>query len=300
MRALARAGFFPLVLGGIVLASAQALEAGGDLLLVSSAATFVAAALVFLGERALPYEPTWRRSRGDVLADVCHLVFSNAAAGLFALGVAALLGRVSLPRLAGITPWPASWPLYAQLALSWPLTELAGYWFHRLCHVWPPLWRLHSVHHSAPRVYWLNIARFHPIDGGLAAVASSAPLLLLGADERLLVLAGVLARSFGLLQHGNVDVRLGPLNHLFSMAEVHRWHHSRRMDEANANYGNMLLLWDVLFGSRFYPTDRRPPVDVGIDAPAEYPTSYLGQLAAPFRRALWSPAGPRAPTVRRS
>jgi sterol desaturase/sphingolipid hydroxylase (fatty acid hydroxylase superfamily) len=297
MRALARVTFFPLVLGGIVLATAYALERGQDVLLISAAAAFAATALVFLGERALPYEPTWSHSRGDLLADACHLAFTNAAVGLLALGVATLLGRVSLPRLAGITPWPASWPLLAQLALSWPLTELGGYWFHRLCHGWAPLWRFHSVHHSAPRLYWLNISRFHPLDGALAAVASTAPLVLLGADERLLVLAAVLGRTFGLLQHGNVDVRLGPLNYVFSMAEVHRWHHSRGAEEANANYGNMLLLWDVLFGSRFFPTDRRPPVDVGIEAPAAYPSDYLGQLAAPFRRALWSP---RVPTARRS
>ena len=92
---------------------------------------------------------------------------------------------------------------------------------------------------------------------------------------------------FGMLQHCNVDVRLGWLNRVFSMAEAHRWHHSRTIREANTNYGSNLIVWDLVFGTFFLPSDREPPQEIGIADMPGFPTGYLGQLASPFRwRAL--------------
>jgi ornithine lipid hydroxylase len=103
----------------------------------------------------------------------------------------------------------------------------------------------------------------------------------------VLLLFATFSGAHMLMQHANVDVRLGPLNWIFSMNEVHRWHHSRIIAEQNANYGGVLLVWDVIFGTRFHPADREPPVDVGLHGLRDFPTGYLEQLASPFRRALW-------------
>jgi len=67
------------------------------------------------------------------------------------------------------------------------------------------------------------------------------------------------------------------------MTELHRWHHSRSIEEANHNYGGNLILWDVLFGTRFLPRDREPPAEIGIgDLPA-FPMGFWANLAAPLR-----------------
>ena len=50
---------------------------------------------------------------------------------------------------------------------------------------------------------------------------------LLGCPESVIMLFALFDAVFGMLQHCNIDVRLGPLNRIFSMAEPHRWHHSR-------------------------------------------------------------------------
>ena len=89
----------------------------------------------------------------------------------------------------------------------------------------------------------------------------------------------------GAYQHANVPVRLGPLNWIFSMTELHRWHHSRRIEEANHNYGGNLAVWDVLFGTRWLPTDRDPPEDIGMEDLPGFPMGFRDNLAAPFR---WS------------
>ena len=87
----------------------------------------------------------------------------------------------------------------------------------------------------------------------------------------------------GMYQHCNVDVKLGPLNYIFSMAELHRWHHSLTLEEANSNYGNNIIFWDLVFGTMFWPKERLPSEHIGLSDMPEFPQSYLEQLSSPFK-----------------
>ena len=51
-------------------------------------------------------------------------------------------------------------------------------------------------------------------------------------------------------------LRYGPLNYIVGSAETHRWHHSRVPRESNANYGNTVIVWDLVFGTWFLPRER--------------------------------------------
>lgn len=270
--------FFPLVLGGALLAGARALEAGGNTLPVLLAA----ACAVFLAERLWPHWPSWQRSHGDVGVDLAHVASVSVASFATAWAVPQVLAPAAAA-LGAAPLWPAHWPLLAQLPLALVLGELVQYWTHRLGHEWEPLWRLHATHHSAPRLYFLNAARFHPLDIVIDTGAGLIPLVLLGCPPAGIALFALFTSVFGYLQHCNVRVSLGPLNYVFSMAELHRWHHARDLREANTNYGSNLILWDLAFGTFFWPRDRKPPEDIGIpDLPA-FPQTYWGQLASPFR-----------------
>ncbi len=226
-----------------------------------------------------PFERAWVRPQGDLLTDACHLVVT----GIFIEWTPSLAISEQLQT----DLWPNHWPLVVQLPFALLVTDFVGYWIHRLHH--SVLWRFHSVHHSAPRLYWLNTVRTHPVEALIYVFGVFAPLLVLGASEEVLTLYVVFATVFRLLQHSNVDVRLGPLNWVFSMAELHRWHHSRNIDEADSNYGNIVIVWDVVFGTRYLP-GHRPPADVGIDGMPGFPTGYLQQVAIPFRRWPWARA----------
>ena len=122
---------------------------------------------------------------------------------------------------------------------------------------------------------------------------------MLGAPASVLALVNVFSAVHGSVKHANIPARIGPLNWVFSMAELHRWHHSPVVAEANHNYGGNLILWDVVFGTRYLPADRKPPSNVGLaDAPGypRYPSSYVGQFLAPLRwnsRDEWAPYASR-------
>ncbi len=154
---------------------------------------------------------------------------------------------------------------------------------HRVQPQVPTLWRFHAVHHSAPRLYWLNAGRFHPVDMILSTVLGFTPLMLLGCNQVTLALFMLIGAIHNLFQHANIDVKLGPLNYVFSMAELHRWHHSKLLDEGNANYGGHLAFWDLVFGTRYFPKDRLPPRDIGITYPPDFPDHLFPQLLSPFQ-----------------
>ena len=109
----------------------------------------------------------------------------------------------------------------------------------------------------------------------------SVPFLLMAVDERVLALYYVAYSTNGFLQHCNIDLIRRPQLHRRD-AETHRWHHSREPREANHNYGNTVILWDLLFGTWFLP-DTREVRDLGLSEP-HYPKTFLGLLKAPFTR----------------
>jgi sterol desaturase/sphingolipid hydroxylase (fatty acid hydroxylase superfamily) len=294
MRALVAWLVYPALVGGTLAVTLVAIDRSIDANVILVATTVAAALLTAALERLLPFEREWLRSRGDLGPDGIYFVTTTIASeggriAIVALAAAAAtaLGRASLPAL-----WPTKWPLLAQLALALPLAELPGYVVHRWQHeAGGLLWRLHATHHSVPRMYWLNAFRQHPLDAWLSAFLYLAPLVVFGAEPALFTLFSVFSVAHSFLQHSNVDVRLGPLNYVFSMAEVHRWHHARPIAQSNANYGQMVLVWDVIFGTRKVPEGISPPADVGL-ATTSFPTTLLAQLASPFV-ARWWRAGPQ-------
>jgi sterol desaturase/sphingolipid hydroxylase (fatty acid hydroxylase superfamily) len=249
--------------------------------------SFATGVWVLIMERVHPHTPEWNRSRGDVPTDALHMVLSevlpmqafNAVAMGLLVGLSAWLSGYL-----GFGLWPAAWPLLAQLALALLVAEFPYYWWHRACHESPFLWRFHATHHSAERLYFLNAGRFHPVDTLVGYGLQASLLILLGCGPEMLALFGLFVAVHGLFQHANIAVRLGPLNRIFSMAEPHRWHHSRDIATANHNYGGNLIVWDLVFGTWFLPRDRRPdPADVGFHGMPNFPKTWWGQILSPFR-----------------
>ena len=284
-RSLASWLVFPAVMVGTIGTAIALMPSLGPATAVVLAQSGAVVVLIVV-EHLLPHRPDWNRSYGDIRTDAIHAVVSGLTttqiARPFVQLVAAGIASWISARL-GSPLWPTGWPIVAQLALALVVAELPQYWLHRVQHERDVFWRFHAVHHAAPRLYWLNAARFHPVDLLPLYVVGYLPLVALGCPEEVFFLFALFDAVFGMMQHANIDVRLGPLNYVFSMAEPHRWHHSRTLDEANSNYGSNLIVWDLVFGTFFLPADREPPREIGIADLPRFPTGYLAHLATPFR-----------------
>ena len=277
---------FPLVLGGGLAYAVHQIQSGTppeEAILLPTVGTY----FLLMGlERLFFWQKRWLHSDGDLPVDLGHLVVSGIVTAQ-GLGVPVRLGAIAvgvwLADGIGFTLWPSDWNLWLQLLLALVFGEFFMYWIHRLTHEFDVLWRFHAMHHSAPRLYFLNAVRFHPVDIALSTFAPMVPLLIVGADGRVIALFGLFSAVHGLFQHANLVIRIGPLNWFFSMAELHRWHHSRNLEESNTNFGQNLIVWDIVFGTRYLPKDRDPPEDIGIAGLPAFPMDYWGQLVSPLR-----------------
>ena len=222
-------------------------------------------------------------SHGDVLTDIGHYISIVVATGLIRplLVLGGLWIAAQLMPLVENGLWPHHWPFVIQLIWVMVVLEAVTYWVHRLQHRVPVLWRFHCIHHSAHRLYWLNTVRFHFVDILMNAIPGFGLLIVLGVNEEVLMAGLLVTAVIGLFQHGNLKTRIGWLNWIFSMAELHRWHHSNIAAESNSNYGQSIILWDIVFGTRFLPEDREQPAIIGMNFPAHFPDKFLPQLLAP-------------------
>ncbi|MCZ6888040.1 MAG: GH3 auxin-responsive promoter family protein [Gammaproteobacteria bacterium] len=246
----------------------------------------VGAILVTAFELALPHRGVWKGAREDVRGDALYMVLVQM---MLPVALALTLSVFLLHRLqaAGVDParfWPHAWPVPFQVVLMLLGADFLRYWLHRACHHWEPLWRLHAVHHSPLKLYWLNVGRFHPLEKTLQYLLDALPFVLMGVGEPVLGLYFVFYAVNGFFQHSNVELRFGWLNWIISSAELHRWHHSRIKDESNTNYGNNLIVWDVLFRTRFLPEDREI-TDIGLPN-RRYPRTFLEQMKTPFVKGI--------------
>lgn len=278
---------FPATFAASMAITKLGLDQGLESFLAVLPGVAVGLAVVAIAERIQPHSPRWSRSHNDVGTDLLHMTFSQVLPPpVIDLGVALAVSGlgIAVAEQLGRAAWPVEWGFWWQVALAAIVGELGQYVWHRLCHEHPWFWRFHALHHSAPRLWWLNAGRFHPLDTAIAYTATITPLVVLGCPPGVLAAMATFAAVHGMFQHANIDLRLGPLNWVFSMAELHRWHHSKDLRYANANYGANVIFWDVVFGTRVLPHGKEhDPADVGFDGDQAFPQTFIAQLGTPFR-----------------
>ncbi|MFZ5557189.1 MAG: GH3 family domain-containing protein [Pseudomonadota bacterium] len=273
---------YPATLAG-ALALHHALKTAGQPLPVAAyAPVLVGAAVVTLLEWRMPNERAWWPGREDVKQDLLFMaVIQLALPKVIGLALALMAAALVQDRgWAATELWPHAWPLWVQALTMLLAADFLRYWLHVAAHRVPFLWRFHAVHHSPPRLYWLNVGRFHPVDKTLQLFLDTAPFVLLGVAPEVIALYFVFYAVNGFFQHCNVRLRFGWLNYLVSSAELHRWHHSRVPRESNTNYGNNVIVWDLLFGTWFLPRDRGVG-ELGLLNRC-YPAGFVEQMGAPF------------------
>ncbi len=270
---------YPFVFGGAVITVVAAVGGGASYWRIGPPVLAACLAAVLALERWTPYARAWQRDHGDTRADVLHLT-GNLLVNQASI---ALYGVIQAATGVGLGMWPVGWPFALQFLVGTAVLDLGLYAVHRASHSVPWLWRLHAIHHSSRRLYWMNGQRRHLVHEALEGAPGLIVLGALGAPAAVLACATFAVTVHLLLQHGNVAYRAGSLRYVFAVAELHRWHHQRRYADVQGNYGALFSVWDYAFGTALPKKGDAPP-DVGLDDEPDLPTDYAGQLLWPFRR----------------
>lgn len=244
-------------------------------------------ALIIVFERFFPNNANWNKSQGDVVPDIAHNILyysvflvSPVLTVFVATGLFWLAGSLFSKEQLAI--WPNNLPLIAQLIIALIIAEFIAYWVHRAHHSVPLLWRLHAVHHCPGRLYWFNTGRFHLLNALFDVLPVFVVLYILGISEMVFMAFLLFTAVNAFFQHGNLKISIGPLNWIVSGAELHRWHHSNVLEESNHNYGQNLIIWDIVFGTRYFPKNILQPNKIGMTYPSNFPKSFTKQQLSPF------------------
>ena len=192
--------------------------------------------------------------------------------GIFAL--TGMAGSILFPHyrdaLAGL-PW---WAMFGVLLVG---DDLPQYWWHRLSHT-PLLWPLHRAHHSAHymslRITYRNNFFYYLMMPGLWV---SGVLIYMGFGNVYLVYViiklTVIMGAHSAVRWDEPLYRIKALRPLMWVVErtistpaTHWAHHALTNRDGighyTGNFGNLLFLWDVLFGTA--RITRRYPAHVGL------------------------------------
>jgi len=160
-----------------------------------------------------------------------------------------------------------------------------GYLAHRAMHIWPALWRVHRVHHSDPFVDATTTYRTHPLEVLWRFLFMMVPVWVLGIPADVVLIYRLLSAINGILEHANIRPARSldrVLSRIWVTPNMHKVHHSNDSAETDSNYGNILSLYDRLFGT-FTPTDRAVAVVYGLSDAEELRVASLPRLLAmPF------------------
>lgn len=233
------------------------------------------------------------QTRSDLIVEVVSsfvlMLFTQPAALLGGGFIASLIWPDSAEVLADI-------PILAGVALFLIFDDMTQYWWHRLSHTLPWLYKLHRPHHNAQylsvRIIYRNNIFYYAMMPGLWF---SGALIYLGLGW---IYAGYIVVKMLVITGAHSDVRwdealyrhrwLSPImwivERTISTPATHSAHHGRFASDGvthyKGNYGNLLFLWDVLFGTA--KITRRYPEHFGVeDLPA---TSTSEQLFWPVVR----------------
>lgn len=257
-----------------------------DLGLSLGAITLGAIATLVTLEFLYPLDGRWRMTwRSFFGRDIKYFI----AGGLSGAATTYVFGLIGLKLAAGHTGPMTDWPVWLAAPVAILVFDFFQYWQHRWSHEadtgWKRLlWRTHAAHHLPEQVYVLMHPAGHPLNFFLLQGLVRVPLFyFLGVSPEALFAATAIIGLQGIFSHCNVDLRTGWFNYLFSGTELHRYHHSADVGEAQ-NYAVCLSLLDVMLGTFVYEPNRHP-ASLGVADQGAYPraSQFWQVMSLPFR-----------------
>ena len=243
--------------------------------------------LVLLGaamgvvERFAPAHPAQRFLRSGFVTDliywlVPYFIYGPLAPKALAAGAAAVAFALTGASAVGFAA-VARQPFWLQVLEAFLLADFLSYWAHRWLHG-RSLWAFHAIHHGVVEMDWLSTIRNHPVNVVVQRIALTAPLLLLGFPVTAILAIAPASALYNIFVHANLDWRFGPLRYVIVSPFMHRWHHTAEGEGCHSNYGEMLAIWDALFGTLYLPD--HAPERLGLDGGP--PEDFVGQTLWPI------------------
>jgi sterol desaturase/sphingolipid hydroxylase (fatty acid hydroxylase superfamily) len=137
--------------------------------------------------------------------------------------------------------------------LAWIIVFIAQdfcfYWLHRTEHYSRLFWAVHSNHHSSEK-YNFTVALRSSVFQPLYRFAFYIPIAFLGFDGLTIMFMYAVNQFYQFFLHTETINRLPKwYEAIFVTPSHHRVHHASNIEYLDKNMGQVLIIWDKLFGT---------------------------------------------------
>lgn len=169
--------------------------------------------------------------------------------------------------------------------LGFVLLDFCEYVYHVIMHKVKRLWMIHLVHHSDRDLTVSSTLREHPAETTIRLLFLVIWIFLTGVPFWVLLFRQFIQIVSNVFAHSNfrlserVDKKLSLL---FVTPNMHQVHHHYLQPYTDKNYGDVLSIWDRLFGT--YTTADKNELEFGVDnyLDKNENTNFFSLLKIPF------------------
>ncbi len=162
------------------------------------------------------------------------------------------------------------------------IIDIFLYWWHRLNHQLPFLWRFHHVHHLDETLDISSGVRFHFGEVILSALIRSIIIITFNISLINLLLIEAIILLSSIFHHSNINLpsKLEKiLSNFIVTPSIHWVHHHKRQSETDANYSTIFSCWDKIFNSKS-SFERKIKMPIGVEGDQEQ--SLIQLILRPF------------------
>lgn len=150
--------------------------------------------------------------------------------------------------------------IWLAVIIAFLVQDFTGYCTHRLKHRVNILWNRHIIHHSSED-FNLACALRQSISNAINfSTIFMIPAALLGVPVKIFIILGPIHFFFQFWYHTQLISKMGLLEYFLVTPSHHRVHHAINPEYIDKNYGQILIIWDKLFGSFQSEIDDVKPV----------------------------------------
>ncbi|WP_336514232.1 sterol desaturase family protein [Pollutibacter soli] len=136
-------------------------------------------------------------------------------------------------------------------------TDFVWYWYHRFGHRINIFWSVHVVHHQSTDFNYTVSARITVFQAAARCLFWSVQPLL-GFPPLMITVMLMIHGTYPFFTHTQLIGKLGWLEYFLVTPSHHRVHHSSNPEYLDRNYGDVLIIWDKLFGT--FAEEKSKPV----------------------------------------
>ncbi len=148
------------------------------------------------------------------------------------------------------------------------------------------MWRLHTVHHSDKNVDVTTGTRHHPFDFIIQETFALIAVVIMGMPIAFIYFINFKCAFTYFTRQYFASKAIGQSAELhYRYSNMHKFHHHFQMPWTDSNFGNMLSIWDRLFGTFVYSNTSE--IKYGLDiADHRDDENILQQLRLPFDKSI--------------